>query len=92
MTPSVSPQTALTDWVIFAATVFAAVALSLGPGPPHGAIVVMARCSAVPNDKLHRVAADCSRDAVSSYECELASILIVIVTPFFCNAGKLVII
>ena len=59
MTPSVSPQNALIDCAIFAATVFAAMALILisdGPvwGPPHGAIVVMARCSAVPNDNATR--------------------------------------
>src|ERR1700704_2066387 len=59
MTPSVSSQNALIDCAIFAATVFAAVALILGPAwrPPHRATMVMACCSTVPNDKPLRVAA-----------------------------------
>ena len=65
MTPSVLPQSALIDCAIFAATIFAAVALILGPvwGPPHGAIVVMARCSAVPDTNLYASRPTCSRDA-----------------------------
>ena len=59
--PSVSPQKALIDCAIFAATVPAAVALVLGSvwGPPDGAIVVMAHCGALPNAERLRVAADC---------------------------------
>src|SRR5215813_70072 len=52
MTPSVSPQNALIDCAILAATVPAAVALILGSvwRPPR-VIVVIARCNAVPNKK-----------------------------------------
>ena len=65
MTPSVSPQNPLIDCAILAATVFAAVALNLRPlcRPLHEAIVVMARCNAVRNKKLLRVATEFSRDA-----------------------------
>ena len=87
MTPSVSPQNALTDAAIFVTTVFAAIALILGPTwrSPHGAIVVTARCRSA-----SRLIATATRER--SYECELTSILIVILTPFLCNAGKGIII
>ena len=60
MTPSVSPQNALIDCAILAATVPAAVALIL---ESHWANAVITRCSALPNAKRLRVAAAIGRDA-----------------------------
>src|SRR5436190_1941732 len=73
MTPSVSRQNALIDRAIFAATVFAAGALILGPvwRPPHEAIMVMARCSTVLNDKPHAPRQSAAATRERSDECLL---------------------
>src|SRR5262245_21404387 len=76
MTPSVSPQNAMIDCAIFAATVLAAVELSLRSvwRPPHGAIVVMAHCRAVRATKLCASRPIAAATRGRCYECGLALI------------------